>query len=383
MNLKFIFIYSFWLYGNWVDVVIDDRLPTYKQSKKLVLMHSNENNEFWPALLEKAYAKFYGSYEFLRGGNTSEAQEDFTGGVAEIFYLKNNIPSNFYRILEKSFEKNSLICCSMDAKEDEVEELTPQGLVKGHAYSITKIKFANIKMPKSSGKIELIRLRNPWGNEVEWKGNFSDTSRAWQFIPKAEKESLDLKIEPDGEFWMSYRDFLEHFHTVEICNLLKCFTHTTEFEFEEKRNWHFRKSEGEWKIGLNAGGCGKFQESFYTNPKFILNLDTPDAEDEDGKCSIIIALMQKNRRRLGLPHVSIGIVIYKISDDSHEFDENFFLMNISVARSMIYINSRENTLRCELDPGKYLVMPTTFDPNEEGEFLLRVISESSCELQKL
>ncbi len=58
-----------------------------------------------------------------------------------------------------------------------------------------------------------------------------------------------------------------------------------------------------------------FSDTYWTNPQFKLRLEHPD--DGDKLCSIIVALMQKNRRQLrkeGLDMETIGFAIYEVSE---------------------------------------------------------------------
>uniref|UniRef100_A0A8C7DC88 Calpain-3 n=1 Tax=Oncorhynchus kisutch TaxID=8019 RepID=A0A8C7DC88_ONCKI len=363
-----IFHFQFWRYGDWVDVVIDDRIPTF--NNQLVFTKSAERNEFWSALLEKAYAKLHGSYEALKGGNTTEAMEDFTGGVTE-FYEMKEAPKELYKIMKKALERGSMMGCSIDSLVPaRFETRTVTGLVKGHAYSVTAVEESQHK----ASKVRLVRLRNPWG-QVEWNGPWSDNSKEWVSLSKGEKDQLQHQSAEDGEFWMSFEDFKKNYTKIEICNLTP-----DALEDDKIHKWTVSVNEGRWVRGCSAGGCRNYPDTFWTNPQFRLCLleEDDDSEDNEVACSFVVSLMQKNRRKerkLGANLFTIGFAIYEMHGNKQHMQKDFFLFNSSKARCKSYINLREVTQRFRLSPGEYVIIPSTYEPHQEGEFILRVFSE--------
>ncbi|XP_053315383.1 calpain-9 [Spea bombifrons] len=367
-----IFHFQFWQHNEWLDVVIDDRLPTFRN--RLVFLHSADLNEFWSALLEKAYAKLHGSYEALKGGSTIEAMEDFTGGVSET-YENKTAPANYFEIMDKALKRGSLLGCSIDITSSaETEAKTPQGLVKGHAYSITGLDTVNYR----GQKVQLIRVRNPWG-QVEWNGAWSDNSSEWNLIDPAEKNRLSQTSLDDGEFWMKLEDFKRYFDKVEICNLTP-----DALDDDTPQKWEVMVHEGSWIRGSTAGGCRNFLETFWTNPQIKLSLKEKDEGQKE--CTFIAALMQKNRRKLrkaGADLLTIGYAIYQSPGAETQLTKDFFKFSASKARSKTYVNLREISQRFKLPPGDYVLVPTTFEPHQEADFCLRIFSEKKADIKEI
>lgn len=90
--------------------------------------------------------RLYGSYELLKGGSSSEAMEDFTGGITEVIDLKGDNRKNadsknkLFQIMQQSQSKMCLMGCSIEANPKVTEAKLRNGLIMGHAYSVTAVK---------------------------------------------------------------------------------------------------------------------------------------------------------------------------------------------------------------------------------------------------
>uniref|UniRef100_A0A8C7ZV79 Calpain-1 catalytic subunit n=1 Tax=Oryzias sinensis TaxID=183150 RepID=A0A8C7ZV79_9TELE len=366
-----IFHFQFWQFGEWVDVVIDDRLPA--KDGKLLFVHSVEGTEFWSALLEKAYAKLNGCYEALSGGSTSEGFEDFTGGVTEMYDLIKP-PPDLFGIISRAVERGSLLGCSIDiTSSTDREAVTFKKLVKGHAYSLTGVDEVSCsKLCQSLCCCEI--------HDFSCKPL---SSKEWSYVDSSVRDRLQNRSE-DGEFWMAFSDFLREFSRVEICNLTADALDNTQM-----KKWSSSLFQGEWRRGSTAGGCRNYPATFWLNPQFKISLQHPDVPGKPD-CSFLVGLMQKDRRKKrqeGKDMETIGFALYEVPDEVRSSNvhlkRDFFLTNASSARSELFINLREVSSRLRLPAGEYIVVPSTFEPNKEADFVLRVFSEKPADSEEL
>lgn len=381
-----LFHFRFWQFGRWYDVVVDDLLPCFEHDGRLVFCsNKTEPNEFWSCLFEKAYAKLSWSYEGLDAGQTTDALIDMTGGIEETFDLKELTDKHsFFDVIGKALSNDAMCGCSINADPNIKEAKLPNGLIRGHAYAITAVVTLNI----NGQTVKLVRCRNPWGNEAEWKGDFSDSDPIWQTLPSKDRENLGQRSKADGEFWIKYSDWVNNFESVQICNI----SPDTMVMSRSGNRWNCIQYDGEWIVGRSAGGCGKDydKQKYWTNPQYLVKLDQPDSGSNE--CVLIVACMQKYTRQKrmqmngGSAEEFIQVRLYRVNEqvDLSLFQngngEKLYPKDLErVGTSGAYINKREVTYQCRLPPGNYIIIPSTYDANKEAKFLLRIFTETNAE----
>ncbi|KAK9411957.1 calpain-14 [Crotalus adamanteus] len=150
--------------------------------------------------------------------------------------------------------------------------------------------------------------------------------------------------------------------------------------------WGKVEWQGDW-----SDSSGKW-ELLSPKEKILLRRNS-----DDGEFCVLVSLIQKHsgKHRNRVPHLHIGLSLYKVDqefcDNNKKLPPSFFIWNARLGQSL-FVNNREVTQDFRLPPGMYVVVPSTLEPHQESEFILRVFSrkhslrelggDSSCVLSK-
>ncbi|XP_060269831.1 calpain-13 isoform X2 [Ovis aries] len=341
---------KFWRCGQWVEVVIDDRLPVL--NNEYLFVKPRNKREFWPCLLEKAYAKFHGSYANLHYGYLPDALVDLTGGVVTNISLHSS-PPDLMTLVKTAAEAGSLMTCGTLAGPISESMRMANGLVSRHAFTVTGAEQIEYRRSWEY----LIRLWNPWG-KTEWRGRWSDRSPEWQETHDQRKSQL-YEDKDNGEFWMSCQDFRDNFFGLFICNQVP-------ISLDHGSMLHERWSQMTFKDHLIPGNTEGYQRGMQHT------FSVPDSmENNNVIMSFNIGPQNIKAKDRTFP---VKYEVFKVDYQFQHFQDRLpstFFSKFRIAEKGIVSETTCNLTECfSLSPGTYVVVIS--EGREAVEFLLRI-----------
>ncbi|XP_064410988.1 calpain-7 isoform X2 [Latimeria chalumnae] len=361
-------------------VIIDDYLPV-DHGGELLCSYSNNKNELWVSLIEKAYMKVMGGYDFP-GSNSNIDLHALTGWIPERIAMHSDNQTfskdGTFRMLYQRFHKGDVLVTTATGIMTE-EEGEKWGLVPTHAYAVLDIR-------EYKGQ-RFLQLKNPWSH-LRWKGQFNERDeRSW--TPELRKY---LKYDPkvaqkidNGIFWITWEDLWQYYDVIYLSwnpGLFKestCFHRMTSLATGSSSRWLFtrmtekrftiqvysvckfnfskipspytqsKRINGQWK-GQSAGGCGNYRDSYKNNPVYQFQLEKTGP--------LLIELR-------GPRQYSVGFEVVTVSPVGEPGPSDFQKKGSGDYRCGFCYLELENT-----PAGVYNVIPTTFLPQQEGPFFL-------------
>ncbi|KYQ58641.1 Calpain-7 [Trachymyrmex zeteki] len=201
-------------------VIIDDLLPVSRYNQ-LLCSYSSNRGELWISLLEKAYMKVMGGYNFP-GSNSNIDLHALTGWIPERWAIRPNEvdfnKDNLFDVLLLRLHKGDVL---VTVATGELSDLDADrtGLVPSHAYAVLDVRKINVhliflKMYFNNINGErLLQLKNPWSH-LRWRGNYSELDiKHWT---QDLKETLNYDPESasvfdNGVFWIDYDSICRFF----------------------------------------------------------------------------------------------------------------------------------------------------------------------------
>ena len=355
---------------DWAVVLVDDRLPCGADGKPC-FARSPVEGVLWASILEKAFAKFRGSYEAIHAGGGASAEEGLTfltGGLAKEVDLTTADGAAalaggggaLWQQLMEAWGSGHVIGCRHKSESAAPPELQEKGLVANATYCVV------VGGETSQGKLVRVRGLVGW---PEWNGAWNDEDPRWT---NQMRQMMQYKKDSnDGMAWMGFDDFCAHFNALYFCRMAD-------------DRWTRMTAKGKWE-GQTAGGCADFV-SWRHNAQWLLSIAKPtrltfslslalpphasaaSAAEKPADKAIGLYLLRGNngadalRRKLAL---RLAPPVGTPADDLALAPPPRFTRRLTF----------ETTLEPSAEP--YVVMPYTHQRGQEGEFTLVVRSDDT------
>ncbi|KAL0482137.1 hypothetical protein AKO1_013358 [Acrasis kona] len=201
------------LYMNGVarGVHIDDLFPV-SADNRLLCSHSTNKSEMWVSLIEKAYMKLNGGYDFP-GSNSGIDLHALTGWVPEEITLDKLQPPQIdltWRRLEDGMSHGRCVATISTGNHSPITQ-SHMGLHACHAYAVLDVRTLQ-------DGTRLLQLKNPWTRN-RWKGKYSPDDKINWTVDKLRQVNYDVlgALQNDnGVFWVDYESVLQYFVVMHV-----------------------------------------------------------------------------------------------------------------------------------------------------------------------
>ena len=390
-------------YGVWNPMVIDDMFPTLHESgftnenRGMAGAHTKEAAELWVSLIEKAFAKYYGSYKDLERGFVHHALSDMTGCESDCIMLAHASRGAGKRALWDRllhFKRDGYVLGAGTASSALADkEILEMGIIFNAAYTIYDVQAVD--------GLQLLKLRNPPGDHDEWNGDWSDKSTLWTRRLKAKLGWVD---EDDNTFWMAFDDFCNVFRHLYVC------------KWYNPRTWPAKTIPGVWSqnipyvidpsiqqdakaqrskslvvqgVDITAGeedAPPKFIDTsggvptkhnpgclLENNPHYALHIFRP--------CELRVTLSQTDSRgSVNGDAVPCAIYILRNAHPKRPMRVKEITRDTLVAYSGEPVDERTQHLYCNLRPGLYVILPAVYKAGMTGNYTLSVLANTHTKL---
>ena len=353
------YMVKLWHNGVARKVIVDDQFPVDRHGNLLCSTSSN-SNELWVSIIEKAYMKLNGGYEF-GGSNSGIDLFALTGWIPESFHI-NKPEFAKQRTWERLVSAHKYGDCLITVATGETlteAEAKRVGLVTGHAYAVLDAReVLGTKM---------LLVKNPWAH-VQWKGPYSPGDKT-NWTPAMRKalsyDQVGHMQMDNGIFWIDYGSLLKYYSTIFL-------------------NWNrglFRRTStvhGHWP---KAQGPKNDQYSLAYNPQYSLTVSVPETDKKSRSLWVLISRHTVNRHDV----FEKEFVTLHVYNNQRPLQRVFYPSGCFLRGQ--YSNNPHFLVRLDVPPGEsaktYTLVVSQYEKVRDISFTIDVFSTANFKIRPI